>query len=242
MPDTSVVTSRPTLGFALEGLSGRDETLFKALVRLLDHRTKQRWVYRPGSPDLRVVGEAADAPLAPIDVEVVAPNIDAPPPLLLSVGATAQGVHCLGLPLRADALEAELNSLGVQRVQSRGLVRAVAASPGGAVQLLRWPPVHLLGSPERVRLATLMVSKPVTLAWVQQRAGLPPAVCAQFFGELQAAGMLAGATADAQDVAPSVPPPHVAPPASTVGAPVLTTGLLARIRSRLGLLVRASLA
>lgn len=242
MSDTFVVNSRPTLGFTFEGLSGRDETLFKALVRLLDHRTQQRWVYRPGSPDLRVVGEATDAPLASANADVLGPHIDAPPPLLLSISATARGAHCLGLPLRADALEAELNSLGVQRVQACGLAQTVAARPGGAVQLLRWPPAHLLGSPERVRLATLMVSKPVTLAWVQQRAGLPPAVCAQFFGELQDAGMLTGATAAAQDSAPGVSPPHVAPIASTVAAPVLTTGLLARIRSRLGLLVRTSLA
>ncbi|RYF45092.1 MAG: hypothetical protein EOO27_42080, partial [Comamonadaceae bacterium] len=109
---------RPTLGFALEGLSGRDETLFKAIVRLLDHRTQQRWVYRPASPDLRVVCDSGFAP--PVEAEVSAPDIDAPPPLLLTISATPHGEHCLSLPLRADALEAELNSLGVQRVRTCG--------------------------------------------------------------------------------------------------------------------------
>lgn len=235
MPDTAAVALRPTLGFALEGLSGRDETLFKAIVRLLDHRTQQRWVYRPTSPDLRVVCDSGFVPPASADAEVVAPNIDAPPPLLLTISATPHGAHCLSLPLRADALEAELNSLGVERMKACGF--GPVASSGSTVQLLRWPPAHLLGTPERVRLATLMVSKPVTLAWVQQRAGLPPAACAQFFAELHDAGVLAGCPAPSGHAVASSPSPLTAAPAPAVAAPA-PTGLLARIRSRLGILVR----
>ena len=239
MSDISASALRPTLGFALEGLSGRDETLFKAIVRLLDHRTKQRWVYRPASPDLRVVCDSGFVPPAAADAEVVAPDIDAPPPLLLTISATPHGAHCLSFPLRADALEAELNSLGVERMKACGF--GPVAFPGSTVQLLRWPPAHLLGTPERVRLATLMTSKPVTLAWVQQRAGLPPAACAQFFAELHDAGVLAGCPATSEHAMPSSPSPLTAAPAPKLAA-AAPTGLLARIRSRLGILVRTSMS
>lgn len=239
MSDNTAAALRPTLGFAFEGLSGRDETLFKAIVRLLDHRTQQRWVHRPGSPDVCVVGDSGFGPDAVADAEVVAPNIDAPPPLRLTISATPHGEHCLRLPIRADALEAELNSLGVERVRTCGMTLSPMSS-GNAVQLRRWPPAYLLGTAERVRLATLMLSKPVTLAWVQQRAGTSSTVCAQFFAELHDAGLLSGSQTPADVVPVEVRADAVAPAVRPAAAPVVPTGLFALIRSRLGLLARAS--
>lgn len=236
MTDHAAAVSRPTLGFAIEGLSGRDETLFKAIVRLLDHRTLQRWVYRPGSPDLRVVCDSGFTPEVPADAEVMAPDIDALPPLLLTISAEQRGPHCLSLPIRADALEAELNSLGVERVRICGH-RSLTPSTR-TVQLLRWPSAQLLGTPERVRLATLMVSKPVTLAWVQERAGLPPAACAQFFAELHDAGMLAASPSPDAGESRTMSIPASAVGTKSAAAAAAPTGLLARIRSRLGLLAR----
>lgn len=216
---------RPTLGFTLEGLTGREETLFKAFVRLLDHRTLQQWVYRPVRPDIRVV---ADSVAMVVDASA-APEPDGPSPLLLTISsAPGQRRHCVGLPLRADELEAELNSLGQLRV-STGAARHAEPLPQNAwFQLLRWPPADLLGSPERVQFATLMVNKPFTLAWVQQRSNLAPAACAQFLADLRDAGLL-------------TPLPSIAPKQNEPAAPApASSGLLARIRSRLGQLVRTA--
>jgi len=221
--------SRPTLGFTLEGLTGREETLFKAFIRLLDHRTLQQWVYRPSRPDLRVVADSVASDTVRIDA--IAP--DANCPLLLTISsAPGQRQHCVSLPLRADELEAELNSLGQLRVGAGSVARPLP--PQASFRLLRWPPAELLGTPERVHFATLMVSKPFTLAWVQERSGLAPAACAQFFAELHDAALLAAVPSTAPEAAAAsaeAPSATVAPPASA--------GLIARIRSRLGLLVRS---
>lgn len=223
--------SRPTLGFALEGLSCRDETLFKAVVRLLDHRTLQRWVHQPTGPDVRVVAEVVMA----AEGCAVCPDVSAP--LVLTISANpGDRPHCLRLPLRANELEAVLNRLGDERIGTRRLPHAGARTEmhTAVVRLLRWPPPQLLGTPERVRLATLMVNRPITLIWLQQRAGIPPTACMQFLAELHDAGLLA--TAENTPVAPAA-----LRDTSTVAAPVAAperSGLLTRIRNRLGLLVR----
>jgi len=221
--------SRRTLGFTLEGFTGREETLFKAFVRLLDHRTLQQWVYRPAQPDLRVVADSVAPDAAPVSASQADPH----GPLMLTISvAPGQRPHCVSLPLRADELEAELNSLGQLRVGAANPAQASAMpAPTGSFRLLRWPPAELLGSPERVQFATLMVSKPFSLAGVQQRSGLAPAACAQFFAELQDARLLVAM--------PSGAPELQSASAETASrAAVAPAGLLARIRSRLGLLAR----
>ena len=71
----------------------------------------------------------------PLAVRVVAEAIaeravadrDATAPLILTLSANpGHREHCLGLPLRADELEAELNRLGASRVSARSLARPVS--------------------------------------------------------------------------------------------------------------------
>lgn len=211
-------TARPTLGFALQGLSEREEFLFKSIVRLLDYRTVQHWVYRPVAPDLQVVGGDAARGTPPGS------------PLQLTLSATPQQrPHCLAFPLRADALEAELNLLGAEHIQARRDVDP-------PMRLLRWPPPELLDSAERLKLAALMIGSPFTLARLQQRAGLPPHTCADFFAALRHAGILV-ATVPAHE--PPAPAPAAMPLATAGPEAPSRAGLLTRIRHRLGLLPAA---
>ncbi|HEY0202324.1 MAG TPA: hypothetical protein VGC24_11585 [Burkholderiaceae bacterium] len=233
----SATASRPTLGFTFEDVSAHDSTLFKALVRLLDHRTEQRWVHEAAQPDVRVIAETGLVGTEPETQDCLIGTGPQPLRLILSPRPDRRP-HYLGLPLRADALEAELNDLGAQRLRAQiGMAPAPQAwsAADTLVRLLRWPPAELLSTAQRVRLATLLVSKPVTLAWVQKRSGVTPAECAQFFAELHDAGLIVsmppanGASAAKATVAPS-------PSAIIATTPM---GLFTRIRNRLGLLVRS---
>lgn len=239
---------RPLLSFSVEGLPARDELLFKSLVRLLDHRTHQHWAWQVEDADLRVVGDRLPAP--PEEEPA-----DSPVPLL-TIGETPppRGPF-LRLPLHADALEAMLNRLGALVVHARELGLAAAsrrrneqAAHGEEYRLLRWPSATLLDSTLRMKLATLLASRPASLQALQQRSNASAQECADFISVLERAGFVAssggGATGFANSRAPeSIWPdshistgndaPHAAPPAPRAN---VEPGLLARIRSRLGLL------
>lgn len=230
---------RALLSFSVEGLPPREELLFKSLVRLLDHRTHQHWAWRADQADLRVVGQ--DAPTDP----------NAPPhavPVLAVGQADApRSGHFLALPLHAEALERTLNQLGAMVVHARelGLAAADAAlADDEELRLLRWPPVALLETPHRIRLATLMTGQPTSLGVLRQRSGLAAQDCLAFIADLRRSGLLANVSEVAQvsqaaQVAqhPSdAPRPAAAGPATPLARAPVQPGLLARIRSRLGLL------
>lgn len=233
---------RALLSFSVEGLPPREELLFKSLVRLLDHRTHQHWAWRADQADLRVVGQNAptdhDAPLHAVPVLAVG-QADAP-----------RGGHFLALPLHAEALERTLNHLGALVVHARelGLATADAAlADDDEFRLLRWPPVALLETPQRIRLATLMTGRPTSLGVLRQRSGLAAQDCLAFIADLRRSGLLenvreavqaphaAGVAPHAHDAAQPAAAVPAAPPAHASVHPV-QPGLLARIRSRLGLL------
>ncbi|UKI10586.1 MULTISPECIES: hypothetical protein [Variovorax] len=235
---------RALLSFSVEGLPPREELLLKSLVRLLDHRTHQHWAWKAGQADLRVVGgqasTATDDPAAAVPV------------LAIGQPDPQRGGHFLPLPLHADELEHTLNRLGALVVHARGL--GLAASDGHIAEneefrLLRWPPAALLETPARVRLATLMTGRPTSLLLLRQRSGLAPQDCLDFLADLRRAELLESARqpappAIAVGAAPimlSTPsaPDSVLPVDSRPQALARDTvqpGLLARIRSRLGLL------
>lgn len=246
---------RVSLGFSVEGLGARDEVLLKSLVRLLDHRTLHQWHHQPPGEGvaLRVQGEG------------VALSAGSGGGALLAVGREppAAQVPFLRLPLHADALELMLNQLGAQALQHPGPGKtphphhlqppvpgtppAAAGWPAGETfRIVRWPPAHLLNSPQRLKLATLMVGQAMSLDVLQQRAGVALAECEAFVRDLLAAGLLQGPAGDgaaAVPLAAAMPsvqaqaanPIHPAQPPTPARAP---SGLLARIRSRLGLQAR----
>lgn len=209
------VRNRDQLTFSLEGVAEREQTLFKSFVRLLDHRTHQRWAWCAEAADLRVVGAAATHAPSP------------GPAAILFLGAcNTAGAHHLSLPIHADALERVLNLIG-------GLITARPAAQDqndagvlleDRVHLARWPTPELLTSRDRIRLAALMTGRPMSLQQVENLSGVDHAACLAFVRALAEAGIL-----EHEPATESRPAPLVSPPAA------VQTGLLSRIRSRLGL-------
>ena len=230
---------RPLLSFSIEGLPARDELLFKSLVRLLDHRTHQHWAWQVEGADLRVVGDRAAA--------LSAEAADSPVPLLTVGDTPPPRGPFLRLPLHADALEAMLNRLGAMVVHARDLGLAASAERGARgeeYRLLRWPSVALLDSAVRMKLATLLASRPATLAALQQRSNASAQECAEFIAALERAGFVAASGGGAARAPESIWPDSQVHPAAEATPPAreVQPGLLARIRSRLGLLSSGSRA
>lgn len=221
-------TGRQTLTFSLNGLSARDETLFKSFVRLLAHRTLQQWSFAPQDADICVAAQDA-ANNMPADGKT------------LVVGGVHQGeTHFVHMPFHADALEQVLNQLGTCVTAERHARVSSPADHAQAAQfrLLRWPPANLLASSDHMRLAALMTGKWTTLADLHQRSGVPMQVCLQFVADLQHATLLAPATQAAH--APLSSDAHAAhdtfvKDTHCVQSAHIEPGLISRIRSRLGL-------
>lgn len=208
---------RATLVFCVEKLAPRDATLFKSFVRLLDHRTQQKWVCGSEAVDLHVVPEGSTVPR----------DAGKPASAVLTVGTSQRYLdHYLSLPIRADELETELNRLGALIGVQRPAPVHVDAN--GSFRLLRWPPPSLLNSSGHVRLATLMSVSAVSLQIAQARTGMSASACSHFFDELGRVGLLR-----AEPVAPQVTV-RVLQPRSD-GTAHAQPGLLSMIRSRLGL-------
>lgn len=200
---------RPTVAFRLHGLGDRESTLFKSFLRLLDHRTAQRWVQREEHADVWVV--PAGQPLKPLDGALV-----------LSLGEPARGGRFhVAMPIHADELEQRLGQLGSAVLSLRH--RAAPAAPG-RFRLLRWPPAPLLAHPQRLRLATLMTGRSWTQQALAERAGVPESFCQLFLYDLRHAELLA------EEMAGPAAAAHAAR-----HAPAVAPGLLGRIRLRLGL-------
>lgn len=239
---SATVIERPNLTFCVEGLQAREELLFKAFVRLLDRDTDQQWTYHPPAADARV------------DLLVVADSIEPtycrkpgqwlqPVLRLGQTGVDGHGV--LSWPLKPAALEKELNRLGGQVIGQRdakdlptlstGAVGAVTAvAPATAVdntralmRLQQWPPTTLLNGTGRMRLATLLTGRGMSLDELVARSALPLALCKEFVGDLQRAKLL--------QITAAKPKPVLAGPADIALPKAAKPGLLDRIRMSLGI-------
>lgn len=223
-PHAVHVSGKPHYSYSIEGLPAREELLFKSMVRVVGHKTRHEWLYSPHSTYLQVISETVSARSGVTGLRQSQQ--------VLVLGLT-RGDHpgFLGFPLRPDDLVAELDRLG-------GLMRAVsvaqeqASTSGGfartvpteaaAMRMTRWPPADLLLAPGRIKLATLMTGRPMTIYSLQQSSGQSLSVCQDFMEALKKAKLL-----DVADVT-------TRPPVQSVAA-APPPGLLARIRQRLGL-------
>ncbi len=227
---------RTKLSFSLEGMSSREEVLFKSFVRLLDHVTNQKWIYRPATADFRV------------DLLVVAEWY--PPTLykhyhpvaqpVLSVGAGSERAMHLTWPIQHNKLAAELNRVGGQAVQhqasssSASFMAANKAleSDGDGEQLFRlkqWPPSKFLVGTGRMRLATLLSGRALSLNELQRRSALPLAICRAFTTDLQNAELLINTAQE------RTPGPHEILNLPSAAVAFAKPGLLDRIRAGLGI-------
>lgn len=232
----STVLDRATLTFGVDGLSARDEMLFKTFVRMLDHLTHQQWRYQAATPnqsvDLLVLAEGSKPAAYP-----------SPQPQVLWL--SKEGTRLTGFlpwPLRPEPLEAELNRLGGLAIERLGRNRGPALFTGAAtgtpiprgvpiklMRLQQWPPAKLLTGSGRMRLATLLTGKAMCLDELVYRSALPVPQCEAFVKDLQRAGLLMEPEvifkpARLQDTAESAPPSAAAP-----------QSFFAKIRKRLGL-------
>ena len=207
--------NRVTLSYGISHLSAHEALLLKSLVRLLGHRTLHGWVFQAEGAALQVVGQDGAPPIGAVPtaapLQLYVSNTDSPHPLSLR------------LPLHVGALESMLNQVGEQLAQKQTRASLALTSFGNETyQLKRWPPAALLGSPDRMKLATLLTARALCLAGLAQRSQQPIGECEHFLHALQHAGLLTEHSAATSPAAPAQ-------------APAPAGGLLARIRHRLGL-------
>ena len=244
----STAIERSTLTFCVEGLSAREELLFKAFVRLLDHLTHQHWSYQPPAAhqriDLLVVADGVEPTYSKV------PNSQLQPVLRLG-SAAADGRGYLSWPLKSNALENELNRLGALTTSQRGVLhgqvlfsRADTGTPLATgdttkdlMRLQKWPPSRLLAGNGRMRLATLLTGKAMSLGELVTRSSLPLPVCKAFVDELQSAQLLLSVGITPTQSATQTPllKPEPALQPKTTLPNLVQPGLLDRIRLRLGI-------
>lgn len=249
----SAPDQRPILSFNVGGIGAKDELVLKSIMRLLHDRTKQLWFYTAGPADLYIAGEGT---VAHAEAMRVASNSHVIKVLALSNdGRRRPGVLCL--PIFAGELELEINLVGdvlqlLKRVHSaqapsESLAQHAAAPTQSSTssqnnsllnaesvyKLKSWPPPGILSTPSRLRIATLISVKALSALDVHKKVGQPRDLCAAFLDELVSHGL-----------ATNMLPPAKAPLSSVEAGtaankspqnPHNQLGLLARIRSRLGL-------
>lgn len=218
----SSVEQRANLSLCLEGVAPHDAILLKSLIRLLNYRTNHNWTIDTGSADLHILGEEA-----PQTTDHQSPGN------VLWVGHSAQ-THTpfLHLPIRANELELQLNSLGSSILKNQAQAHSSPSAPLPHDEMLalhRWPPASVLGTPMHIKLATLMTRQPMSIEALARRSGATPHDCVLFCQALQRAGIL---KRDARHARPQ-PQPQVND--NPVKHPKPDASLLQRIRSRFGL-------
>ena len=158
----------------------------------------------------------------------------------------SNGLGYLQMPLHARELEAELNRLGVLIVPLDQAAQTSVDVPGTApyqsldtqpMSMLRWPPAALLKTPGRLRLATLMTGKQMTVYGLQLSSGSNLEECRTFFSELRAANLLSAAPG--AQLLPQTRVQVTLPTSAPTRAPSqqnkASTSLISRIRMRLGI-------
>lgn len=220
MNSLHIAPRRTLLRYSVHSLTVRDELLVKSLIRMLDHLAHQHWECVEHGADLQISGLPFYGAL-PAGAHVAVLRIGYPP---------AEGEFGLATPLRTDHLQQMLNSIGDDLERQRAAAAEIAAQQpmrgDESYRLRRWPPAELLYTTERRNLAALMSGRPQTASALHRLCGVPLAQCLEFLRDLRRADLLLGPASPAQVAQRSA--------ASAAGL-FLPSGLLARIRSRLGL-------
>ena len=192
--------------YRVTGLAERDVLVIKSMVKLLAGKTRDHWTASDGDPVHALIAPVGYAEALPAQTAIVR----------------------VTFPLRADYLWSQLDRASAQIELDMELLRpanrgADAGGGGGGrrLQLMRWPPDSLLGSDLRyLRLATMLGARPFAVEELAAKSGIPLATCHAFAAMLHGNGVAEWL----------IDPDH--PDAS---APSAGSGLIGRIRSRLGL-------
>jgi len=183
---------------------------------------------------------------------------------LMPVGQVAKEEGAMSRPIRSDHLVAWLNAIEVGvlhgggdgfaatsaqsghvslalGVQPDSLDQLLAARGGAANQrfkLRRWPPPAILAADVvRIRAATLLSRRLMSLAELSTVSGMPPNRCEEFVGELTHVGLLEIAedlpkTAPAQSMPQQAEDVHARPAVTKAG---FGRALISSIRRRFGM-------
>ncbi|MDW5441182.1 hypothetical protein [Polaromonas sp. SM01] len=242
MPDVSPGLRTPSFRYTLRQIASRDEIVFKSVVRVLQGKTRHVWQHTDGADaDLFVLGTQVTG--EPTRIEDLAGHV------LIRVSASAgTDFRGLSLPLRIADVISHLDQAG-DEIASR------AARPAGPqavdapapvqvlfnqrVSLTRWPEPALLQRDNRyLKLATALTGQPVSLTELADRTQFPLVLCQTFVDALRAVGLLR-VMDEVRDAPGHI---HTAAPTAQRNPPVEYLGLIARIRSRLEMLVRTPTA
>ena len=223
--------NRAQLRFGILGLPAREEMLFKSFVRLLDNRSLHQWHYLPQMADLWVVAPGIAPPGQG--------SISSERRQVLIVGDTNDSTTThIKLPLAPLNIEAALNQLGSKILSSRVVIDKpnTAQSYPESYRLTRWPRVNLLGTKERMRMATLLLGKPLTINQLADYSFFSVAVCESFVQDLKATGLVQ--VIQIQSIPTDANGATIAAHLSTeplTGKASAPSGLFARIRNALAL-------
>ena len=234
--------------YTLRQLGPRDEIVFKSVIRVLQGKTRHNWVHREdGHADLVLLGDQHSA-------EAGEAGHLAGQAVIHVNSAGGHDLNALSWPIRTADLVNHL-ALAGEQLARRGAASAAAmpvAVPASAPQaaapasrrlsadqrmaLMRWPDPGLLQRDMRfIKLATVLTGRPVNMTELMARSTCPLEVCQRFIDSLDTAGLLR--VTEALALAALAP----ARPAAQAhkSAQHEPHGLLARIRQRLEMIVRA---
>jgi hypothetical protein len=240
----SATVANSAYSFTLRQVTPRDELVFKSAVRVLQGRTCHQWLYTDDrqAADLVVLGDCLPD-RAPRMEDLLARNT-------LRISATVRdGFEGLSLPLRIDDVLVQLDKAGRQIAKretahkpvSKTASNTALPSPARASQhdrtptnarvvLTRWPEVALLQRDIRyLKLAAILTGQPVSIAELAARTQFPIQLCRGFVDALRACQLVRVLDDQHGLKMPVQTPTHGHKPES---APL---GLIARIRSRLGM-------
>jgi len=161
------------------GLDDRCEKRLHAIINLLESKTSSKWVHDPVTYDLLIIGAE---PHKTVPSGVCQRSFD-----LLTGG---RGMDCalLKLPSIVEVLEDVDAKL---KAASNASQKKVSKEKERAMQLTRWPNTSLLvARPDYLKLATLLLARPLTLSDLVQLSGVDEETCTAFVSKLSEEGLL----------------------------------------------------
>ena len=232
---------RPIFSYSTHLLSARDDMLIKNLVRLISHRSQHTWAYTTSNPSLNIIG---DAIVSKAEAQLLPQTANAK---LMVVHSPHRSEPFLLLPLHAQELIDALDKIGAKlsaantisnASQTDAAVFIPRISTRGVHQyrLTSWPPRDLIKTPARIKLATIMLGGYYSVEKLQMRSDSSADDCSRFVQEMQAAGLVTQLEPEVPVTVSLVSTIHAFAAASIPKPKIqLQSGLLARIRLRLGL-------
>ena len=205
--------------------------LIKTLIRLFAHSETFRWEFASAPPYDAVLVDATVADSVSADIPRMAKAV-----LRLTRRNSASGPDTLERPIRAERLQGWLLATEKRLLSLRGATpsetRAPAAFPQGVrLKLKRWP-AHLLlrGDASRIRIATLLSRRALTVDEVSLLCQQPVTDCEIFLQVLRAANLL-----EMQREPSSLQGQGQAAASDFTPKARISRGLISSIRRRLGL-------